>query len=225
MIKPRKRTIGGILVLLMLFASPLSVNYSFAESQESQEEKAKISKNVKKERLWAILTEKVVDGKLELQHYALSTDISEGDIGKLLSFEDQISSWAYVNYNAYHSGIVLFDGKISKIGENLWKITANNVLNLEEKELDLELNRKSNDSHVEMHGAASDEDLSYKVIFSGKIAETGEEDVFDIYFVISGLKNLEAEQNFNFLQIGEFSINSEKSSDFNQEFRNSILMK
>ena len=37
MIKPRKRTIGGILVLLMLFASPLSVNYSFAESQESQE--------------------------------------------------------------------------------------------------------------------------------------------------------------------------------------------
>jgi hypothetical protein len=198
MIKPRKRVIRGILILLMLFTSPVSVNYSFAESQESQEEKAKISKNVKKERLWAILTEKVVDGRLELQHYALSTDISEEDLRKLLSFEDQISSWAYVNYNAYHSGIVLFDGKASKTGENLWKITANDVLNLEEKEFDLELSEKSNDSHVVMHGAV-DKDLSYKVIFSGKIAETGEGDVFDIYFMISGLKNPETERNFNLL--------------------------
>ncbi|QLH05678.1 hypothetical protein [Nitrosopumilus ureiphilus] len=225
MVKPRKRTIGGIIILLMLFASPLSVSYSFAESQESQEEKVKISKNVKKERLWAILTEKVVDGKLELQHYALPTDVSEEDMKRLLSFEDQTSSWIYVNYKAYNSGIVLFDGKASKVEENLWEITANGVLNLEEKEFDLELSGKSNGSHVIMHGTASDEDLSYRVIFSGKIAETDEENVFAISFVISGLKNPETEQNFKLLQIGELSTNSEKSSGFNQEFRNSISMR
>ena len=71
-----------MLILLMLFASPLSVNYSFAESQENQEENRKISKNVKKERFWVILTEKV-DRKLELQHNGLSTNIS-GNIGKIL---------------------------------------------------------------------------------------------------------------------------------------------
>lgn len=207
----------------MLFASPLSVSYSFAESQESQEEKVKISKNVKKERLWAILTEKVVGGKLELQHYALPTDVSEEDMKRLLSFEDQTSSWVYVNYKAYNSGIVLFDGKASKVEENLWEITANGVLNLEEKEFNLELSGKSNGSHVIMHGTASDEDLSYRVIFSGKIAETDEENVFAISFVISGLKNPETEQNFKLLQIGELSTNSEKSSGFNQEFRNLIL--
>jgi len=86
----------------------------------------------------------------------------------------------YVNYNAYHSGIVLFDGKASKIGENLWEITANDVLNLEEKEFDFELSEESNDSHVVIHETI-DKDLSYRVIFSGKIAETSE-DVFAIYF-------------------------------------------
>ena len=39
---------------------------------------------------------------------------------------------------------------------------------------------KIQDSHVVIHGAI-DKDLSYRVIFSGKIAETGE-DVFAIYF-------------------------------------------
>ena len=61
----------------------------------------------------------------------------------------------------------------------------------------MELSEKSNDSHVVMHGAI-DKDLSYRVIFSGKIAET-DEDVFAIYFMIFGLKNTETEQNFNLL--------------------------
>jgi len=219
MIKLRKRTIGGTLVLLMLFASPLSVNYSFAESQESQEEKVKMPKNVKKDRLWAILTEKVVDGKLKLQHYGLPSGISEGDMQRLLSFDDQTSSWAYVNYNAYHSGIVLFDGKASKIGENLLKIAEDDVLN-SESEISLESSEKDNGSHVAMHEITS-ENLSYRVIFSGKIAETDEENVFAISFVISGLKNPETEQNGKLLQIGE-SSNPEKFNGFNQEFRNQL---
>jgi len=50
------------------------------------------------------------------------------------------------------------------------------------KEFDLELSEKSNDSHVVMHGAI-DKDLSYRVIFSGKIVETSE-DVFAIYLFL-----------------------------------------
>jgi hypothetical protein len=224
MVKIQKRTIRGIIILLMLFASPLSVNYSFAESEDSQEEKVKISKTIKKDRLWAILTEKVVDGKLELQRYALPTNLSEEDLQRM-PIEDQTSGWAYVNYKAFHSGIVLFDGKASKVGENLWEISGKSELNLEERKFDLEISGKSNGSHDVMHGIASDGDLSYRVIFSGKITETDEENEFAISFLISGLKNIETEQNIKLLQIGELSINSEESNSFTQEFRNSISVK
>ncbi|BDQ31938.1 hypothetical protein [Nitrosopumilus zosterae] len=224
MVKIQKRTIRGIIILLMLFASPLSVNYSFAESEDSQEEKVKVSKTIKKDRLWAILTEKVVDGKLELQRYALPANLSEEDLQRM-PIKDQTSGWAYVNYKAFHSGIVLFDGKASKVGDNLWKISGKSELNLEERKFDLEISGKSNDSHDVIHEIVSDEDFSYKVIFSGKITETDEENEFAISFLISGLKNIETEQNIKLLQIGELSINSEESNSFTQEFRNSISVK
>jgi len=226
MIKPQKRTIGAIVILLMLGASPLSVTYSFAEIEDYQEEKEKntemVSKNTKKEGFRAILTEKVVNGKLEVQHYALPNDLSEDDMQRIPSFDGQTSGWAYVNYKTYHSGIVLFDGKASKVGENLWKISTNGVLNLGEIQFDLlELSGKSNGSHV-MHGTASDEDLSYRIIFSGKIAETGEENLFAVSFINSDLKNLDIFTYLKIFQIGKLTINSEKMIGSNQGLRNSI---
>ncbi len=227
MVKPHNRTIGVITILLMLGASPLSVTYSFADTGDNQEDKKgqndpKSEKSIKKEKQRAILTEKVVNGKLKVQHYALPDDITEEDMQRMLSFEGQTSGWAYVNYKAYHSGIVLFDGKASKVGENLWEISTNGVLNLEERQFDLESSGKSNDSHVVMHKVASDEDLSYRVVFSGKIAESDKENIIAISFMNSSLKNPEMGQNIKFLQIGELATNSEKSVVSNQEFRNSI---
>ncbi len=64
-------------------------------------------------------TEKVVDGKLQVHHCVLPENVSEIGLKRMLSFDGQMS-WAYVNYKAYQSGIVLFDGKASKMGENLW---------------------------------------------------------------------------------------------------------
>ena len=82
MVKPRNRTIGVISILLMLGASPLSVTYSFADIEGNLEDKkgqndSKTGNDIQKERLGAILTEKVVNGKLEVQHYALPDDITE----------------------------------------------------------------------------------------------------------------------------------------------------
>lgn len=226
MIKSHNRTIGVITILLMLGASPLSVTYSFADTGDNQEDKKgqndpKSEKSIKKERLKAILTEKVVNGKLKVQHYALPDDTTEEDMQRMLSFEGQTSGWAYVNYKAYHSGIVLFDGKASKVGENLWEISTNGVSILGERQSDLESSGKSNDSHVVMYETASDEDLSYRVVFSGKVTETDEENVIAMSFMNSGL-NPEIDQNIKFLQIGELTIKSEKSINSNQELRNSI---
>ncbi len=99
------------------------------------------------------------------------------------------------------------------------------MLTLGERQFNLELSGKSNGSHIVMHGTASDEDLSYKVIFSGKVTETDEENVFVIALMNFGLKNPEIGQNIKFLQIGELTINSEKSIGSNQEFRNSISVR
>jgi len=213
MIKSHNRTIVVIAILLMLGASPLSVTYSFADIEDNQEE-----------RLGAILTEKVVNGKLQVRHYALPDDTTEEDMQRMLSFEGQTSSWAYVNYKAYHSGIVLFDGKASKVGENLWEISTNGVSILGERQSDLESSGKSNDSHVVMYETVSDEDLSYRVVFSGKVSETDEENVIAMSFMNSGL-NPEIDQNIKFLQIGELTIKSEKSINSNQELRNSISVR
>ena len=187
--KSHNRTIGVIAVFLMLGASPLSVTCSFADIQDNQ-----------KTRIGVILTEEVVNGKLQVRHYALPDDITEDDIQRRLSIDGQTTSWAYVNYQAYHSGIVIFDGKASKVGENLWEISINDV----------------------MDKTISDENFSYRVVFSGKAVEIDEENVIAISFMNYSLKNSEMGQNIKFLQIGELTIKSEKSINSNQEFRNSI---
>jgi len=170
----------------MLVASPLSVTYSFAENGGQLEENRELR---------AILTEKVVDGKLKVQHYAIPDEVTEADLQRMLSFDGQIS-WAFVNYKAYNTGIVLFDGKASKVGENLWEISIDDNI--------------------------SEEDLSYKVVFSGKITETDEENVFAVSIMNSMIKYPETAQNVRLLQIGESVVNSEKSIGSNQEFRNLI---
>ena len=211
----------------MLGASPLSVTYSFADIEdyqidEKEQNNLKAKESTQKKRLDTILTEKVVNGKLEVQHYALPDDITEEDMQRTLSFEGQTSGWAYVNYKAYHSGIILFDGKASKVGENLWGISTNGVLNLVDTQSDLESSGKSNDSYAEMHEIVSDEGLNYRIIFSGKIVEIDEENKIVISFLNFIQKNSEEDQNIKFLEIGELNINSEKPIISNQEFRFSI---
>ena len=94
----------------MLAASSLSVTNTFGENDSNPE------------KLRAILTEKVIDGKLKVSHYALPDGLSEADLQRTLSINDQIS-WAYANYESYNKGIVIFDGKTSKLGENLLEIS------------------------------------------------------------------------------------------------------
>lgn len=102
-------------------------------------------------------------------------------------------SWAYVNYESYNKGIVLFDGKTSKLGENLLEISIDkDVL---------------------------DDNVRFQVIFSGKTTESDKENMFTISLMSLAIKNPETSQNLKLLQIGESSINS---IDFNHEYRNSI---
>ena len=89
--------------------------------------------------------------------------------------------------------------------------------------MNTQLDEKFSDSQITMPGTALEKDLSYKVIFSGKIAETNEENVLAISFMNSDLKNLETAQKVKFLQVGDLSINSEKSVCINEKVTSSTL--
>jgi len=219
MIKFQKRTIIGIVILFMLGVSPLSVTYSFGEDYHGEKEKdaQKDEKAFKKGRLSLILTEKIVNGRLEVQHYTVPEELSEEDKQRILSLEDKTLGWAYVNYKAFHAGIVLFDGKATKVGENMWEISSNDMLKIGDVGIDLEFSEKYDDSDEEMDDSTLDGILSYKIIFSGKITEMDYEDELIISFINSGL-NYETSQNAKFPQIGDISINSEKLIVSHQDF-------
>jgi len=185
--KSQKRSFVVIAIFVMLGTSPLSVSYSFADFGEND------SELLKNKRLGVILTEKVVNGKLQIQQYALPDEFSDNDKQRMVSFEKESSSWAYVNYNALHSGIVLYDGKASKIGESQLEISTDF---LEDSQSVLEIPKNS---HIIEN---SQKELSYKVIFSGNIVNSDLESEKIIYFVNSILFP-ELAQNMKFLDFGE----------------------
>ena len=226
--KLHNKTIRVVAILLMLSTAPLAVTYSYAESEESLEpektqEDPKSTNKFQIERFGAILTEKVVNGKLEVKQFSLPEDSTKDDMSRILSLEGT-SGWSYVNYKAYHSGIVLFDGKASKVGESYWKISANGNLNLPKGELDLELIEKSNSSYSGMNDNLPNEDLEYRVIFSGKMVESDKENVITIAFMNSNLKNPETSQDIKLLQFGNPTSETVNSIDCNQKVRNSFLV-
>jgi hypothetical protein len=181
MVKVKIRIIGVLVILLMLGTSPLSVN-AFTENKVNQEGNREI------------LTEKMVDGKLKVNHYALPNDLVEEDLQRILSMDEKMT-WGYVNYKSYNAGIVIFDGKVSKLGENQWEVVENEDL--------------------------SDVKLGFKVVFSGFDVES-EENVIVVALMNFMIKNLESAQNIKIQQVGDQATNTENIIGSNQEFRNSI---
>jgi len=221
------KTFRVLAIFLMLSTAQLGVTYSNAESEENLELKEtqkdpKLTNKSQKEGLGVILTEKVVNGKLEVRQFALPEDTTENDRNRILSLEGA-SGWSYVNYKAYHSGIVLFDGKVSKVGEKFWKISVNGSMNLTKGELDLQSRGKFNNSSPGMGKSFSSEDLDYRVIFSGKMVESEKENVFAIAFINTS-QSPETGQNIKLLQFGNPASESVNSIDCNQKVRNSVLM-
>jgi len=117
MVKFQNRTMEVFTILLMLSASPLSVTYSFADLgyyQDEKDDNPDAQKNIQNSRLRIILIEKLVNGKLQVRHHGLPDDFSGDYTLRIPSFEDQTPDWA-LYYKILHSGIVIFDGNVSKV--------------------------------------------------------------------------------------------------------------
>lgn len=170
MIKFHNKAVLGLAILVMLSTSPMSVSYTFAESSDELEQK--IAKSSKIETNKAIITEKVVDGKLEVKRFALPENVSKEDMNRMISFEGETSGWAYVNQKAYQSGIILYDGKLFKVGKNMMEISDEKTLGL----------------NGFTHDASQNEEFSFRVIFSGKVIEAGSE-TFAVIFTNPSIRD------------------------------------
>lgn len=222
--KYHNKTFRVIAILFMLSTAPLAVTYSYAENEEKSVPKTlqKDPKSYKsQERLGVILTEKVVDGNLEVNEVVLPENTTESDMNKILSSEGT-SGWSYIDYTGYHSGIVIFDGKASESGEKHWKISVNGKLNLSTGELGLELIGKSN-SNPKTTEDLSKENLGYRVIFSGKMIESGEKDEFAFAFMNSTQKNSETNPDTKILPFGNSALESGDSMDGKEKVRNTFF--
>ncbi|MCV0399326.1 MAG: hypothetical protein K5785_04930 [Nitrosarchaeum sp.] len=168
----------------------MAVTYGYSyEDGEYQNEDLVQAQN---KDLWKIiLTEKIVNGRLQVNHYAFPENATSKDVQRILAFEDE-SKWVNTNYKVYQAGIVLFDGKSSKIDTNVWKI-SNEVAKLTLNEL--ELDDQQDKSGLISNEVVSIEEFDYKVIFSGKMTETNVDMNSVISLMDSSLKNLEMEQN------------------------------
>jgi hypothetical protein len=211
----------------MLITAPLAVTYSYAEDEENLESEdspkdSKLRNQSKEMRLGAILTEKVVNGKLELKQFSLPENTTTEDMNRIISLEGT-SGWSYVNYKAYHSGIVLFDGKVSKDGEKFWRISINGSMNLTKGESDLQSRGNLNNSSPGIGKNFSSEDLNFKVIFSGKMIESDKENIFAIASM-NPSQCPETSQNIKLLQFGNPTSDSVNSIDCNQKVRISVLV-
>jgi len=196
--KSKKRSIGVIAILVMLGTSPLSISYSFADLEENN------SELLKNKRLEVILTEKVVNGKLQIQQYSLPGEFSDNDKQGIISFEEESTNWTYVNYNALHSGIVLYDGKASKIEKDQLEISTN-LLKDSQYRHELPENYQRNEHY--------EKELSYKVIFSGNVVNSDLESEKIIYLVNS-IFFPKLTQNMKFFDYG---VNLEKMDLVNEK--------
>ena len=229
MMKIRKNPVFGIMLLLMLGVSPISVTYSFADmsknnQEEMQENQLHLENNAQNERINGILTEKIVNGKLEIHHYSLPDRILIEDMKRILLSDEQTSSWTYVTHNPYKSGIILFDGKVSKEESKFWTIISNNPAKFQENSSISKLNTNSNDMNKVLDETPLEENFSYKVIFSGNNANMIEENEYAISLMkLGGQIHYEANEILQFSDKNESYLKSIEPINFNQNFVNIIV--
>lgn len=192
--KTNFKQIFGIFILYILGASPLAITYSYAEMDMGDLKRD----SIQEENWKIIITEKVVNGKLQVKQYTFPKNTSTLDIQRILSLEGE-NNWVYASHGIYQYGIVLFDGKSSNVDGFSTKIL-------------------SSDEGLELWNSESfkDKEISYKVIFSGKMVETN----VDMNSVISimnlGWKILQLTQNtelVSFQNLNHIDFSQKMNSD------------
>lgn len=207
MVKSQNHNLRAVIgVIFMLAASPLAVTYVQAETV--QDDDSFESKFEEKEHARTILAERIVDGELQVRHFEVSGDVSNDEIRRALMFDGETHGWAYVNGKAYNSGIVLFNGKAIKVSEHNWKLSAQGTIEVGERSLDLDLSGRVRGQNVIMHGTAVNDELQFRIILTGNVVKSGEDNTFAIAFIHAGLKDSEDNEVIKLYQLGQVTFES-----------------
>ncbi len=167
MVKSQNHNLKAVIgIMFMLAASPLAVTYAEADEMDS----GLVESISTKQRVSAILTEQIIDGKLQVKHFEISGDASSDEISQTLMIEGKTHGWTNVKGKAYNSGIVLFDGKAIKISDRNWRLSVQGTMELEGRNLDLDLVGRAHGSNVITHGTTTNDDLEFRIILTGDIA-------------------------------------------------------
>ena len=160
----------------MLGTSPLAITYSYAEIDENHPKRGSIQEGNWK----VVITEKVINGKLQVKQYTFPKNASALDIQKILSLEGE-NGWVYARYSTYQYGIVLFDGKSPNI-DNVGGFSTK-VLSADEE------------LHFWNSESVKNKEIIYKVIFSGRMVEANVDTNSVISIMNLGWKILQLPQN------------------------------
>ncbi len=218
MVKSQNPNLNAVIgIMFMLVASPLAVTYAQADEIDSD----LVESISTKERVSAILTEQIIDGKLQVRHFEISVDASSDEIPQTLMFEGKAHGWAYVKGKAYNSGIVIFDGKAIKISDRNWRLSTQGTMELEGRNLDLV--GRGHGSNVIMHETTSNDDLKFRIVLTGNITPSEEDDA--IAFIHAGLKNAESGETIKLYQLGQIIVEAPEGVILQTDsLRNSILV-
>ena len=206
MVKSQNHNLRAVIgVIFMLAASPLAVTYVQADTTQDDSVESKFEE---KESARTILAERIVDGRLQVRHFEVSEDSTSDEIRRALMFDGETHGWAYVNGKAYNSGIVLFNGKAIKVSEHNWKLSSQGTIEVGGQNLDLDLSGRVHGHNVIMHGTATNDELQFRIILTGNIAQSGEDNTFAIAFIHAGLKDSVNNETIKIYQLGQVTFES-----------------
>lgn len=168
MVKSQNQKLQAALaIMVMLAASPLTVTFVYAENEDLENSIDSAIRN----HLETILTEKVIDGKLKVQQISVPKDATTEEIRKILNFNGEARSWAYVKGFVYNSGIVLFDGREIKFDDDNWKTNSKETLEVSGNQGF----KHEGGIHDIFDEDALNEHLKYRIVFSGNVSISSED--------------------------------------------------
>lgn len=206
MVKSQNHNLRAVIgVIFMLAASPLAVTYVQADITQDDSVESKFEE---KKSARTILAERIVDGRLQVRHFEVSEDSTSDEIRRALMFDGETHGWAFVNGKAYNSGIVLFNGKAIKVSEHNWKLSSQGTIEVGGQNLELDLSGRVYGHNVIMHGTATNDELQFRIILTGNIAQSGEDNTFAIAFIHAGLKDSVNNETIKIYQLGQVTFES-----------------
>ncbi|MGI0083021.1 MAG: hypothetical protein ACREAG_06960 [Nitrosopumilaceae archaeon] len=211
--------LGMLFVLAMSSLAVASAQTSNTAStnanvSDNEERKDKVSDKAK-DRVEKIRTEIVDKEERQLEEKRDTDRHDERNLRPTIAFDGKTEGWAVIGGTAYESTISLHDGKAAKVGEHLWRVTANGTISVGDRIFDVDLKgkvqgtKRHDSAIIQLHGKVMFEGEEHRVALSGYLAPTNVENTYALAFTKVGFKG----EDYHFLQVGHLTVTPLATAD------------